>query len=119
MMRRAARPLLYLGTAAIVLGLAKIHARYIGHYVLHSTDPARLAWTLAYIAILALSSYGAGLPDLPRSRRQALTSSVVAPVAAAGGISFVQLVAGDAPLPPVLAFRPALPLPPRDPRWAR
>ncbi len=65
MMRRAARPLLYLGTVAIVLGLAKFHARYIGHYVLHSTEPARLVWTLAYLGLLILASYGAGLPELP------------------------------------------------------
>src|SRR4051812_47997051 len=108
MIRRAARPLLYLGTAAAVLGLAKIHARYIGHYVLHSTQPSRLAWTLAYIAILGVAGYGAGLPDLPRSQRQALTSSVGAPIAAAATVSVIQLLLGDALLPRFVVFGSAV-----------
>jgi lipopolysaccharide/colanic/teichoic acid biosynthesis glycosyltransferase len=107
-MRRAARPLLYLGTVAIVLGLAKIHARYIGHYVLHSTDPARLVWTLAFLGLLVLASYAAGLPELPRTGRQAFTSAVVAPVSAALAISVVQLLAGDALLPRFVVLGSAL-----------
>src|SRR3977135_3494699 len=99
MTRRAVRPALYVGIVVAVLGLAKIHARYIGHYVLHATQPSRLVWTLAYIAILAAAGYGPGLPDLPRTRRQAITSSIGAPVAAAFTISVLQLVAGDALMP--------------------
>jgi lipopolysaccharide/colanic/teichoic acid biosynthesis glycosyltransferase len=108
MMRRVARPLLYLGTIAIVLGLAKYHARYIGHYVLHSTDPARLVWTLTYLGLLILASYAAGLPELPQTSRQAFTSAVVAPVAAALAISVVQLLAGDALLPRFVVLGSAL-----------
>ena len=98
-MRRVARPLLYVGTVAIVLGLAKIHARYIGHYVLHSTEPTRLTWTLTFLALLLVTSYGAGLPEMPRTRRQAITSAVIAPVGAALVVSTAQLVTGDALLP--------------------
>ncbi|HEY2814057.1 MAG TPA: sugar transferase [Acidimicrobiales bacterium] len=112
MTRRAARPLLYFGTVAIVLGLAKVHARYIGDYVLHSTDPARLVWTLAFIGLLVLASYGAGLPELPRTPRQAFTSAVVAPASAALGISVVQLLLGDALLPRFVVFGSALALVP-------
>jgi lipopolysaccharide/colanic/teichoic acid biosynthesis glycosyltransferase len=97
--RRATRPLLYLGIVAAVLGLAKIHARYIGHYVLHSTQPSRLVWTIGYIVMLIIASYGAGLPELPRTTRQAVTSAFAAPVAAALGISLIQLLVGDALLP--------------------
>src|SRR4051794_2188239 len=107
-MRRVARPLLYLGIVAIVLGLAKIHAKYIGDYVLHSTEPSRLAWTLAYLGLLVVTSYGAGLPDLPRTRRQAITSAVLAPLAAAGCISIVQLLTGDALLPRFVVFGAAV-----------
>lgn len=103
-MRRAARPLLYVGVVAIVLGLAKVHAAYIGHYVLHSTEPRRFAWTFGYVGMLLLASYGAGLPDLPRSARQALTSSLFAPVGAAAAMSVVQLAAGDALLPRFVVF---------------
>src|SRR5436190_12375752 len=108
MMRRAARPLLYLGTVAIVLGLAKVHARFIGDYVLHSTDPARLVWTFAFLGLLILASYAAGLPELPRTGRQAFTSAAVAPATAALGISFVQLLAGDALLPRFVVFGAAV-----------
>src|SRR3954452_17060250 len=107
-MRRVARPLLYLGIVAVVLGLAKIHAKYIGEYGLHSTEPTRLAWTLAYLGLLVVASYGAGLPDLPRTGRQAITSAVVAPAAAAGCISVVQLLTGDALLPRFVVFGSAL-----------
>jgi len=96
--------MVYLGVIASVLGLAKIHARYIGHYVLHSTDPYRLVWTLAYMAMLVIATYGAGLPDLAKTRRQAVTSSIGAPLAAAFGISFIQLLAGDALLPRFVVF---------------
>ena len=108
MIRRVARPLLYLGIVAAVLGLAKIHARYIGHYVLHATQPSRLVWTIAYVGIIGVASYGAGLPDLPRSRRQAVTSSIAAPIAAAVAISVIQLLAGDALLPRFVVFGAAL-----------
>src|SRR4051812_14354004 len=104
MMRRAARPALYLGIVAAVLGLAKIHARYVGHYVLHSTQPSRLVWTVGYVVLLVIASYAVGLPDLPRSGRQRLTSSLLAPFAAAATVSIVQLVAGDALLPRFVVF---------------
>jgi lipopolysaccharide/colanic/teichoic acid biosynthesis glycosyltransferase len=111
-MRRAARPLLYLGTVSIVLGLAKIHAAYIGDYVLHSADPARLVWTVAFLGLLIIASYAAGLPELPRSGRQALTSAVVAPAAAALTVSVVQLIAGDSLLPRFVVFGSAAALMP-------
>src|SRR5262245_19782932 len=111
-MRRAARPLLYLGTVAIVLGLAKVHAAYLGNYVLHSTDPARLVWTLTFLGLLVLASYAAGLPELPRTGRQALTSAAIAPVGAALVMSVVQLMAGDALLPRFVVFGSALMLVP-------
>src|SRR5262249_50638297 len=108
MTRRLARPLLYLGTVAIVLGLAQIHARFIGHYVLHSTEPARLGWTVGFLGLLVLASYGAGLPELPRTGRQAVTSAAVAPASAAVAMSVVQLISGDALLPRFVVFGSAL-----------
>jgi len=77
-MRRAARPLLYLGIAGVVLGLSKIHARYVADppYSFHGSS--RFAWAIAFIVLLALAAYGVGLPDLPRTARQALLSSIAA-----------------------------------------
>src|SRR5688500_9877153 len=98
-MRRLARPLLYLGIVAIVFGLAKYQARYIADPPYDFTGSSRFAWTVAYSGLLILAAYGAGLPDLPRTLRQSATSALVAPAAAAAGISFVQLATGDALLP--------------------
>src|SRR3954469_14814124 len=96
-MRRAARILMYLGTAGAVLGLGKYHAAYIGHY--DYTNSFRFAWSFAYIALLALAAYGIGLPDLPRSTRAAVLTALGATVTAAIGISLLQLFVGSSLLP--------------------
>lgn len=110
--RRLARAMTYAGIAAAVLGLSKIHAAYIADPPYSFTGSFRFAWALAYMALLALSAYGVGLPDLPRRARSALGSSVVAAVAAALGISVIQLLAGDALLPRFVVFGAALVLVP-------
>ncbi|HJR25614.1 MAG TPA: hypothetical protein VJ804_09085, partial [Acidimicrobiales bacterium] len=88
-MRRVARPLLYLGVLAVVAGLAKVHAAWVGHYDL--TGSGRLAWTAVYAGILCLTAYGFGLPDVPRTRAQAVGASVGAAFSAAGAVSALQL----------------------------
>lgn len=108
-MRRAVRPLLYLGVLVIVFGLAKVHATSIGHYNL--TGSGRFGWTATYAVILCLCAYGFGLPDLPRTKRTALSASVGAAFAGAVAISLVQLVVGDSLLPRFVVFGAALLLP--------
>ena len=68
------------------------------------TGTARFAWSLTYVALLAVTAYGVGLPDLPRGARSIVGSAVAAAGAAAIGISLVQLVAGDALLPRFVVF---------------
>jgi lipopolysaccharide/colanic/teichoic acid biosynthesis glycosyltransferase len=104
--RRLARPLLYVGIVAIVFGLAKYHSVVIDDY--DFTGTSRFGWTVAYCALLIVGAYGAGLPDLPRTVRQAVASSVLVPVVAAAGISLVQLVTGDALLPRFVVFGSAV-----------
>jgi lipopolysaccharide/colanic/teichoic acid biosynthesis glycosyltransferase len=99
--KRLARPLLYVGVVAIVFGLARFHAGR-EHYDL--TDSFRFSWTVAYCCFLLVASYGAGLPDLPRTGRQAVTSTVLAVVVAVLGISFLQLITGSALLPRLVVF---------------
>jgi lipopolysaccharide/colanic/teichoic acid biosynthesis glycosyltransferase len=94
--RRLARPLLVLGTVCIVLGLSKAHAAAHGY---DYTASFRFAWSLAYIGILVVAAYGAGLPDLPRTRRAALLAGLGSTLVAAVGISVLQLLLG-APLLP-------------------
>jgi lipopolysaccharide/colanic/teichoic acid biosynthesis glycosyltransferase len=108
-MRRVARPLLYAGVLVVVFGLAQIHARWIGHYSF--TGTSRFGWTIAYAAILCVIAYGVGLPDVPRTRRDALGASVGAAVLGALTMSLVQLFLGDALLPRFVVFGSALLLP--------
>jgi lipopolysaccharide/colanic/teichoic acid biosynthesis glycosyltransferase len=95
--RRAARILLYLGTAGVVLGLSKYHAAYVGHY--DFTNSFRFAWAISYIVLLALAAYGLGLPDLPRTTRAAVLTALGSTGAAAVGISLLQLGVGSTLLP--------------------
>jgi lipopolysaccharide/colanic/teichoic acid biosynthesis glycosyltransferase len=89
------------GTVAAVLGLGKLHA------VQHEYDYTgsfRFAWSFAYIGLLAVAAYGLGLPDLVRGRRGAVAVALGSTVAAALGISVLQLVASSALLPRFVVF---------------
>lgn len=97
---------MYLGTAGIVLALGKVHAQFIGDY--DFTGSSRFAWALAYIAVLCVVAYGAGLPDLPRNKRAAVASSVASAAGGALGVSLLQLFTGDALLPRFVVFGTAL-----------
>jgi lipopolysaccharide/colanic/teichoic acid biosynthesis glycosyltransferase len=108
MSRRGARALVYLGVVAVVLGLSKVHARYIADPPYSFTGSFRLAWAIAYIVLLGVAAYGVGLPDLPRSIRQALQASVAAAVIGALAISLIQLIVGDALLPRFVVFGSAI-----------
>jgi lipopolysaccharide/colanic/teichoic acid biosynthesis glycosyltransferase len=107
---RLARPLLYAGVVIAVAGLSKLHARELGTY--DFTGSSRFGWSLAYIALISLTAYGLGLPDVPRTRRSAIGSSVLAAGGAAVAMSTVQLVVGDALLPRFVVFGAALALVP-------
>ena len=108
-MRRAARPLLYLGVLVVVFGLALVHARVLNDYSF--TGTSRFGWTILYIGLLCTFAYGFGLPDVPRSRRAALGASVGASFLGAASISLLQLFVGDALLPRFVVFGSALLLP--------
>ena len=99
---RLARWSLFLGTAVVVLGLGKVHAKYLGFY--DFTGSYRFGWSLAYILLLCVGAYGVGLPDLPRNVYQALWSAVGAAVIGAAGISTAQLVLGSQLLPRFVVF---------------
>ena len=103
-MRRTARPLLYLGIIGSVVGLSLYHARVIADPPYSYTGTARFGWSIFYIVLLAVTAYGFGLPDLPRSPRQALVTSVGAVTAGALEISIFQLFVGDALLPRFVVF---------------
>ncbi|MDP1819643.1 MAG: sugar transferase [Acidimicrobiales bacterium] len=104
-----ARPLLYVGVLAIVAGIAKAHATWVGHYDL--TGSARFAWTALFAGIMCVTAYGFGLPDVPRTRAAAVGGSVGAAFTGAVAMSIVQLFVGDALLPRSVVFGSALLLP--------
>ena len=99
-MRRSARLLLVLGVLAAVFGFAKVHA--ITH-VYDLTNSARIGWSVAYVGVLLVAAYAAGLPSLAPSRNKLLVS-------AGGGVlgatlmSLVTLVAGGQLLPRLVIF---------------
>jgi exopolysaccharide biosynthesis polyprenyl glycosylphosphotransferase len=93
------------GTAATVLGLGKIHAAFVGGY--DFTASRRFAWSLAYVAILILAAYAAGLPDAVRGSRRALPAAFAATAGAAGIVSIGQLATGSLLLPRFVVFSAA------------
>ncbi|MFN2569974.1 MAG: sugar transferase, partial [Candidatus Dormibacteria bacterium] len=95
-----------MGTAATVLGLGKLHAKYIGHYELHTSE--QFAWSLAYIALLCVFAYGMGLPDVPTNAGEAFSSAALGTVGAAVVISVFQLVLGSLLLPRFVVFSSAV-----------
>ena len=100
-MRRLARPLLLAGIAAAVVGLSKAHSAAHGY---DYTQSFRFAWSLAYIGLLWAAAYGAGLPELSRTRRSAALTAAASTGAAALAMSVLQLVAGSALLPRFVVF---------------
>ncbi|MGH9152644.1 MAG: hypothetical protein ACRD03_09660 [Acidimicrobiales bacterium] len=107
-MRRAARLLLYLGTAAFVLTLGRYHAVDVADPPYDYLDSFRFAWSLGYISILCIAAYGFGLPDLARGWRPAVGMAVTSSVAGALAISVAQLALGSALLPRFVVFGTAL-----------
>jgi lipopolysaccharide/colanic/teichoic acid biosynthesis glycosyltransferase len=108
-MRRCARPLLLLGTATVVLALSKAHATQNGYD--YSSSP-RLAWSFAFIVLLVLAAYAAGIPDLTGTRRAAVLATLGSTFSAGVGISLLQLLVGSALLPRFVVFgAPAVLLP--------
>ena len=95
-MRRLGRATLNAGIVASVLGFGKLHAVVHGY---DYTGSSRFAWSLVYIALLLAVAYGAGLPDMARSRRSAALTASASTGAAALAISGLQILAGSAELP--------------------
>jgi lipopolysaccharide/colanic/teichoic acid biosynthesis glycosyltransferase len=89
----------------VVLLVGDYHTRHRGEYEVS-------LWTWAYIALLVVSAYAAGLPDLTRTGRSAFGAAVSAAGAAALGVSAAQLVIGSLLLPRFVVFASAIVLVP-------
>ncbi len=102
--RRAARTLSFLGAVGVVFGLSKVHAAWVADPPYDFTGSNRFAWAVGYILLLWIAGYGFGLPDLPRSAREAAGTAAIVSLVAAVGVSVLQLLVGDALLPRFVVF---------------
>ncbi|MEZ5270573.1 MAG: sugar transferase [Microthrixaceae bacterium] len=107
-MRRIARLLSYGGSVAIVFALSVYHARYISVPVYDFTNSTRFSWAIAYTVLLEITAYAFGMPDQPRSTRQAAWLASLAVGISVVAISMAQLVLGDIFLPRFVIFGSAV-----------
>jgi lipopolysaccharide/colanic/teichoic acid biosynthesis glycosyltransferase len=107
-MRRGARLALYSGIVAAVVGLSLYHSGAIADPTYSYTGTFRFGWSLLYIAVLAVTAYGLGLPELPRTAGRALVTSLVAALSGAVVVSLLQLLTGEALLPRFVVFGTAV-----------
>ncbi|MEI2815366.1 MAG: sugar transferase [Microthrixaceae bacterium] len=96
---RAARLAFMVGTLVVVAVLSKYHAAVVADPPYDFTASFRLPAAFAFVALLLIAGYGAGLPDRARERRDAVMLGVGVPVVAAIGVSIVQLALGSQVLP--------------------
>ena len=104
MTTRAARLLQIGGTAAWLGAVAWFHAAQWAEprYGVFSTS--RFGWTCAFAAVLMVSSYAIGLPELPRTRRSAVVLAASSFGVSVVAISVAQLLLGQALLPRAVVF---------------
>ncbi len=108
-MSRLSRLVIPVATVLVVFGSAKLHARHVGYDL---SESLRLTWISLYAVLLLLSTYAVGLPDLTRTRRTIVASSVGACGLAAIGMSLATLGLGTGLLPRFVVFGSALVLTP-------
>lgn len=87
------------GPLLVTLALSKVHAATIANPHYDFTASFRLPWAITFAVLLTIAAYGVGLPDLPRTARQAAWAACLGSVGGAVPISLLQLVVGDALLP--------------------
>lgn len=98
-MNRLARACTLSGPLAIVWGSSEYHARRIAPDPYSFVGSSRLPWAIAYLALLLVAAYGAGLPSQRPGTAGAWAASTLTVAVAAAGISAAQLVSGSALLP--------------------
>jgi lipopolysaccharide/colanic/teichoic acid biosynthesis glycosyltransferase len=106
--RRVALLLSFLGAPVVVFALSKVHAAAIADPPYDFTGSSRFAWAVSYIVLLWIATYAFGLPDLPRSVREATGIAAAVSASAALAVSLLQLVVGDALLPRFVVLGSAL-----------
>lgn len=87
------------GLVVIVGGFAQLHARLLAPELYQVLSSPRLPWTGLFLGLLCVASYSVGLPDLQRTRLEALATAVGASLASVVGVSLLQGLLGMPLLP--------------------
>lgn len=108
MTRRFSLLATFAGPILLVVGMSKVHAAWVADPAYDYTGSFRFAWSIIYILVLLVTTYGLGLPDLPRSAGSSVKLAVTASATSAFAMSLVQLAVGDALLPRFVVFGAAI-----------
>ena len=92
------------GLVALVLGARLAYIEVFGPARYGTTNTASIPWWIGLIAVLVASSYGLGLPDMPRRRSEAFFRGLGAAAVSIGAISVVQLVGAETVFPRSTVF---------------
>jgi lipopolysaccharide/colanic/teichoic acid biosynthesis glycosyltransferase len=101
---RVARSLHVGGTLVTLWALAWAHANHWAPEPYGVTSTSRFWWTVVLGALLLVTSYGVGLPELPRTRKIALTSAIGSYALSAMGVSLIALALGQPLMPRFVIF---------------
>jgi lipopolysaccharide/colanic/teichoic acid biosynthesis glycosyltransferase len=104
MTTRTARLLHAGGTLVALWALAWAHATSWAPLSYGVTSTSRFGWTLVLGALLLVSSYALGLPEVPRTRKLAFSSAVAAYALSAVGVSVAALALGQPLMPRFVIF---------------
>ena len=81
-----------MGVLVAVVGVATAHSRLIDPERYNLLGSTRLPWWIVVAIVAMAAGYGLGLPELPRSRRDAGLRGLTSVAAAIGVVSVAQLV---------------------------
>ncbi len=87
------------GIAGVVGGSRFAYTEIIGPARYGNGNTSSAAWWIALALLLVASSYGLGLPEMPRRRGEALARSLGAVLVSLGAVSLVQLVGAASVFP--------------------
>jgi exopolysaccharide biosynthesis polyprenyl glycosylphosphotransferase len=105
---RLARSLHVGGTLVTLWALAWAHANHWAPEPYGVASTSRFWWTFVLAALLLVTSYGVGLPELPRTRKIALLSAITSYALSIVGVSLAALALGQPLLPRFVVFGAAV-----------
>lgn len=103
-MIRPVKALLPVLTLAVVIATEAVHSHYVARHIYPLTEEPRFRWILVFIALIWVTSYAAGLPDVGGRLSRRFARAFAALVAADVVISVLQLFTGAQLLPRFVVF---------------